>query len=112
MRHKLAVFGLAVVLLFVLVAVFAPWIAPYDPIETSWTRIRRPPSWQHWLGTDENGRCLLSRLIWGARASLMAGVVSVLGAVVIGVPLGLLAGLAGGRVDATLSRTRCSPCRS
>ncbi|WP_237216243.1 ABC transporter permease [Falsiroseomonas oryziterrae] len=104
LRHKLAVFGLVVVVAFVLIAVFAPWIAPYDPIQTSWARIRQPPSWAHPFGTDENGRDVLSRLIWGARASLMAGVVSVLGAIAIGVPLGLLAGLAGGWVDAVLSR--------
>jgi peptide/nickel transport system permease protein len=103
-RHRLAVFGLVVVIAFVALALLAPWIAPYDPIETSWSRIRRPPSEAHWFGTDENGRDVLSRLIWGARASLMAGVVSVLGAVAIGVPIGLLAGLAGGWVDAVLSR--------
>ncbi len=104
LRHRLAVFGAVVVLAFVLVALLAPWIAPYDPIETSWARIRRPPSEAHWFGTDENGRDVLSRLIWGARASLMAGVVSVLGAVLIGVPIGLLAGLAGGWVDTVISR--------
>jgi peptide/nickel transport system permease protein len=104
LRHRLAMFGLVVVLAFVLVAILAPWIAPYDPIATSWARIRRPPSGLHWLGTDENGRDVLSRLIWGARASMLAGVVSVLGAMLIGVPLGLLAGLAGGWVDALLSR--------
>jgi peptide/nickel transport system permease protein len=103
-RHKLAVFGLVVVVTFVLFALLAPWIAPFDPIETSWSRIRKPPSADYWFGTDENGRDVLSRVIWGARASLMAGVVSVLGAVVIGVPIGLLAGLSGGWVDATLSR--------
>jgi peptide/nickel transport system permease protein len=65
LRHKLAVFGLVVVLVFVLLAAFAPWVAPYDPIETSWARIRRPPSAAHWFGTDENGRDVLSRLIWG-----------------------------------------------
>jgi peptide/nickel transport system permease protein len=96
--------GLVVVLAFILIALLAPWIAPYDPIATSWARIRRPPSELHWFGTDENGRDVLSRLIWGARASLMAGVVSVLGAALIGVPIGLLAGLAGGSVDALLSR--------
>ncbi|MDP3416884.1 ABC transporter permease [Falsiroseomonas sp.] len=104
LRHRLALAGFIVVLAFVLVAIFAPWIAPYDPIETSWTRIRRPPSELYWFGTDENGRDVLSRVIWGARASLMAGVVSVIGAVLIGVPLGLLAGLAGGWVDALISR--------
>ncbi|WP_439548463.1 ABC transporter permease [Falsiroseomonas sp.] len=104
LRHKLAVAGLVVVLSFILIAALAPWIAPYDPIATSWTNIRKPPSALHWFGTDENGRDVLSRLIWGARASLMAGVISVLGAVLIGVPIGLLAGLAGGWVDATISR--------
>jgi len=104
LRHKLAMAGLIVVLAFILVALLAPWIAPYDPIQTSWARIRRPPSELHWLGTDENGRDVLSRLMWGARASLMAGVVSVIGAALIGVPIGLLAGLAGGWTDAVLSR--------
>jgi len=103
-RHRLAVAGLVVVVVFVLGAILAPWIAPYDPIATSWTRIRKPPSELHWLGTDENGRDVLSRLIWGARASLMAGVISVIGAVAIGVPIGLLAGLAGGWLDALISR--------
>ncbi|MBR0651506.1 ABC transporter permease [Roseomonas terrae] len=104
LRHRLAVFGLVIVVAFILVAILAPVIAPYDPLQTSWSRIRRPPSWEFWMGTDENGRDVLSRVIWGARASLMAGVVSVLGALVIGVPLGLLAGLAGGWVDAIISR--------
>lgn len=103
-RHKLAVFGLVVVVAFVLIAALAPWIAPYDPIATSWARIRKPPSELHWFGTDENGRDVLSRLIWGARASLMAGVISVLGAVAIGVPIGLVAGLSGKWVDAIISR--------
>jgi peptide/nickel transport system permease protein len=103
-RHRLAVFGLLVVVAFVLLAALAPWIAPYDPIATSWTRIRKPPSELHWFGTDENGRDVLSRLVWGARASLMAGVISVLGAVCIGVPIGLLAGLGGKWADALISR--------
>jgi peptide/nickel transport system permease protein len=103
-RRPIAVAGLVVVLAFILVAALAPWLAPFDPIETSWARIRKPPSAEHWLGTDENGRDVLSRLMWGARASLMAGVVSVLGAMLIGVPIGVLAGLAGGWTDALLSR--------
>ena len=104
LRHRLAVFGLVVVVLFILVAIFAPLIAPYDPLQTSWSRIRKPPSFAHWFGTDENGRDVFSRVVWGARASMMAGVVSVLGAMIIGVPLGLLAGLAGGWTDALISR--------
>ena len=104
LRHKLAMFGLVVVVIFVLGALFAPWIAPYDPLETSWSRIRKPPSWAHPFGTDENGRDVLSRVLFGARASLMAGVIAVGGAVVIGVPIGLLAGLARGWVDVVISR--------
>lgn len=103
-RRKGAMVGLAIVALFVVVAVFAPLIAPYDPIATSWSAVRKAPSWAHWLGTDEVGRDILSRIIFGARASLSAGVVSVGIAVGIGVPLGLLAGYAGGWIDALLSR--------
>ena len=103
-RRKGAMLGLAIVALFVVVAVFAPLIAPYDPIATSWSAVRKAPSWAHWLGTDEVGRDILSRIIFGARASLSAGVVSVGIAVGIGVPLGLLAGDAGGWIDALLSR--------
>jgi peptide/nickel transport system permease protein len=103
-RHKLAMAGLLVVLVFVVVALLAPWIAPYDPVATSWSRIRKPPSALYWFGTDENGRDVLSRVIWGARASLMAGVVSVVAAVCLGVPFGLLAGLSTRWVDALISR--------
>lgn len=99
-----AVAGLAVIALFVVVAVAAPWVTPYDPVQTSWSAIRKAPSAQHWMGTDENGRDVLSRVVFGARASLLAGVVSVLIAGGIGVPLGLLAGFAGGTVDAVIGR--------
>ncbi|MEO8713661.1 MAG: ABC transporter permease [Acetobacteraceae bacterium] len=102
--RRLAVFGLAVIVLVVLVAALAPLVAPYDPIATSWTAIRKAPSWAHWMGTDQNGRDVLSRVIFGARSSLLAGVVSVAIAAVIGVPAGLVAGFAGGIVDAVLSR--------
>lgn len=102
--RPVAVVGLAVIALFVAVAALAPWIAPYDPIATSWTAIRKAPSALHWMGTDENGRDVLSRVAYGARASLLAGVVSVLIAAGIGVPAGLLAGVTGGWVDAVLSR--------
>jgi peptide/nickel transport system permease protein len=104
LRRKVAVAGLLVIVLFVAAAVLAPLIAPYDPIATSWSAIRKAPSVTHWMGTDENGRDVLSRVLFGARASLLAGVVSVLIAAGIGVPAGLLAGFAGGWVDALLSR--------
>ncbi len=104
LRHRAAMFGLAVVLIFVAVAILAPLIAPYDPARTNWTAIRKPPSEAFWFGTDENGRDILSRVIWGARASLLAGVVSVAIALAAGVPIGLAAGFLGGRVDALISR--------
>jgi peptide/nickel transport system permease protein len=103
-RRKSALFGLAVITLFVLIAVFAPLIAPYDPIQQSWTAIRKPPSLQHWFGTDESGRDLFSRVIFGARASLIAGVVSISIAVGLGVPIGLLAGYGGRWFDAVIGR--------
>ncbi|RYY17241.1 MAG: ABC transporter permease, partial [Alphaproteobacteria bacterium] len=99
-----AVAGLIVIILFVLVAVFAPLIAQYDPDKTSWTLIRKAPSLAHWMGTDENGRDVFARVLFGARASLLAGVVSVLIAAGIGVPLGLLAGFVGGVTDAVIGR--------
>jgi peptide/nickel transport system permease protein len=104
LRRKGALIGLAIIVLFVAVAVLAPLIAPYDPAAQSWTAVRKPPSWAHWLGTDEVGRDMLSRVIFGARASLLAGVISVCIALGIGVPLGLTAGYLGGFVDALLSR--------
>jgi len=88
----------------VLVAVLAPLIAPYDPAQQSWTSIRKPSSLAHWFGTDESGRDLLSRVIFGGRASLLAGVVSVTIALGLGVPIGLLAGYGGRWIDAVLSR--------
>jgi peptide/nickel transport system permease protein len=99
-----AVIGLFVVVVFILVAVLAPWIAPFDPTKTSWTLIRKAPSAAYWMGTDENGRDVMSRIIWGARASMLAGVVSVTIAAGIGVPVGLIAGFVGGRTDTLLSR--------
>jgi peptide/nickel transport system permease protein len=104
LRRKAAMVGLAVVLFFIVLAVFAPWLAPYDPVATSWSAVRKAPSAAHWFGTDELGRDVLSRVIWGTRASLMAGVVSVCITLLIGVPIGLAAGFLGGWVDALISR--------
>lgn len=104
LRRKGALFGLAVITLFIAMAVFAPLITRYDPILQSYSLIRRPPSDLHWFGTDELGRDLLTRVIYGARASLLAGVISVSIALGIGVPIGLCAGYLGGLVDAVLSR--------
>ncbi|RYE34317.1 MAG: ABC transporter permease [Hyphomicrobiales bacterium] len=103
-KRKSALVGLAVVLLMVGLAVFAPLLAPYDPTAQSWTAVRKAPSAAHWFGTDEAGRDILSRIIWGARASLLAGLTSVGIAMAIGVPLGLAAGFVGGFVDGLISR--------
>jgi len=104
LRHRLAVAGLIVVVVFVLAAAFAPLIATADPNATSWSAIRRAPSATYVFGTDENGRDVFARVLYGARASLAAGFLSVAVALFIGVPIGLLAGLAGGWVDALISR--------
>jgi len=104
LRRPAALFGFTVLALVALLAVFAPWIAPYDPLATSWSLVRKAPSAAHWFGTDEVGRDLLSRVIWGGRASLSAGVIAVAIAVGAGVPIGMLAGYLGGWVDAIISR--------
>jgi len=103
-RRGSALFGLVVVVAFVIVAIAAPWIAPYDPVATSWGAIRKAPSAAHWFGTDELGRDVLSRVIFGARASLLAGVVSVLISLALGVPIGLAAGYIGSFTDGLISR--------
>lgn len=102
-RHS-AMVGLAVILLVSAVAILAPYIAPYDPTAQSWSAVRKPPTGSHPFGTDEVGRDLLARIIYGARASMAAGLVSVAIAIGIGVPLGLLAGYVGGIVDGLISR--------
>lgn len=104
LQRRTAVLGLVVVVLAVLIALLAPWLSPYDPLKTSFTLVRKAPDAAHWFGTDEVGRDLLARVIWGARASLAAGVISVSIAMGIGVPLGMLAGFVGGVVDALISR--------
>ena len=103
-RNPKGMFGLSVVLLFLAMAVFAPYLSPYDPIEASWSAIRRAPTDLHWFGTDELGRDVLARVVWGARASLLAGVVSVAISLVLGVTIGMLAGFLGGLVDGLISR--------
>ncbi|OWJ57853.1 ABC transporter permease [Inquilinus limosus] len=104
LRNKGAVVGAVLVLAFVLLAVLAPLITPQDPLQTSFLTIRKPPSAAHWLGTDDLGRDIFTRLAYGARASLMAGVISVAIALAVGVPFGLLAGYYGGLVDGAISR--------
>jgi len=104
LRNKSAVIGAVLVVTFALLALLAPWISPFDPIKADFMAVRKAPSALHWLGTDELGRDILSRLFWGARTSLMAGCVSVIIAIVIGVPLGLIAGFWQGWLDSVISR--------
>ncbi len=103
-KRRAALVGLVVVVFFIMLSTLAPIVSPYDPLATSWAMVRKPPSMVHLFGTDEIGRDILARIIWGGRASLMAGIVSVSLALVIGVPIGLLTGYAGGIVDGTIMR--------
>ncbi|NDH51600.1 MAG: ABC transporter permease [Betaproteobacteria bacterium] len=103
-RRPGAMLGLAVLLGFIGLALLAPWIAPQDPIATDWGAIRQAPSAQHWMGSDDVGRDVLSRIVWGSQASLLAGLASVSISLLLGVPIGLLAGFVGGFVDALISR--------
>lgn len=103
-RSRTAVVGTVIILGFLALAVLAPWIAPYDPLISDWIAVREPPSFKHPLGTDDLGRDVLSRVIWGAQTALIAGVASVLIAVAVGVPLGLAAGFMRGWVDIVISR--------
>lgn len=103
-RRPPAVVGALVVLLFTVMAVGAPWIATRDPLHTDWSHIRKAPSTAHPFGTDDLGRDVLSRVIWGARISMQAGVFSVLLAMVAGVPTGLIAGYYRGAFDQVIMR--------
>ena len=102
--NKSALIGAAVVTVFVALALLAPVLPIADPNATDWGAIRKAPSAAAWMGTDAIGRDVLARMIWGAQASLLAGVVSVLIAVAIGVPFGLISGYFGGWTDSIISR--------
>ena len=104
LRHRSGTVGLVICCCFILLAVAAPLIAPSDPTAPNWIALRQPPSFEHWFGTDELGRDVLSRTIWGARPTLMVGVVSVLIAIVVGVPFGTVSGYFGGIIDAVMMR--------
>ncbi len=101
---KSAILGAVIVIFFVTIAIAAPLLPVPGPTETDWAAVRKAPSAAHPFGTDEIGRDVLSRMIWGAQASLLAGVVSVLIAVALGVPLGVLSGYLRGWTDAVISR--------
>ena len=103
-RNPLALVSGSFVLLLVLVAIFAPWLAPWNPMEPDWMALSSPPSATHWMGTDDLGRDVLSRIIYGARISLYVGVVSVTLGMLVGIFLGLLAGYYGRWVDMLIMR--------
>src|SRR5690606_27307916 len=104
LRRPAAVLGLLPVLAFTVVAVAAPWLAPYSPEDSDFSKARLPPSPEHPLGNDELGRDLLSRMIYGARISMLIGLISVAIGLAAGVPLGLIAGYAGGLADQVIMR--------
>lgn len=103
-RSKLAIVGGTIVLVLLLTAVMAPIIAGYDPEEMDFTSFLQSPSWAHPMGTDHFGRDVLSRVIYGSRISLVVGVISVAIGLLLGVPIGLIAGYKGGALDNWLMR--------
>lgn len=103
-RNRLAMVGFGFIVLLVLVAIFAPWIAPYGITERSPGQFRRPPSADHWFGTDNIGRDVFSRVVHGARVSLRIGLSATVISLVIGLVLGAVSGFFGGATDTLLMR--------
>lgn len=103
-QNKLAIFGLIVLVCITVLCLLTPWIAPYGYEEQNLALGASPPSWQHWLGTDNLGRDLLTRILYGGRVSLMVGIIATAVALTIGVTYGAIAGYAGGRVDTVMMR--------
>jgi peptide/nickel transport system permease protein len=97
--NKTSVVGLFMAFCVVIIALISPWISPYDPIAQDMNVQYGPPSWAHPFGTDSYGRDELSRILWGSRVSLIVGILSVLFGMVVGIPLGMIGGYKGGRID-------------
>lgn len=105
LRHnRRAMVALGVVLLEIVIVVFAPWIAPYEPGETDYEALWSPPTAKHWMGTDDLGRDVMSRLMYGGRISIAVGILAQITQVVIGLPIGAVAGLMGRWVDYAFMR--------
>ncbi|MDT8266959.1 ABC transporter permease subunit, partial [Roseomonas sp. DSM 102946] len=104
LRQRVAMVAGGLILLVVLAAIAAPWIAPYDPAEPDYNNILAGPSALHWAGTDAYGRDIFSRILWGAQISLSVGFLSVMLGGVLGVALGLVSGFFGGWVDSLVMR--------
>ncbi|RYE46530.1 MAG: ABC transporter permease [Hyphomicrobiales bacterium] len=102
--NRVALVGLAFVVVLVVVAVFLPWISPHDPYRVALDEQFLPPSWTFWLGTDNFGRDVLTRILYGARISLLVGTVPSLISLVLGAAMGILSGYIGGKTDAIIMR--------
>jgi len=103
-RNKTSIVGVIMAVVIVCLAILAPWISPYDPIEQNVKIQYAAPSLAHLCGTDGYGRDEFSRILWGSRVSLVVGIATVLFSMVFGVPMGVIAGYKGGRVDSVVSR--------
>jgi peptide/nickel transport system permease protein len=104
LRSPGPVLGLIIVAIFLFISLTAQWIAPHDYDQANFSMARKGPSAEHWLGNDEIGRDLFSRLLHGARLSLIIGIISVGIGLVIGLPIGLISGYAGGKTDLVTMR--------
>jgi oligopeptide transport system permease protein len=104
LRNKMAVTGGTFVLILLFCAAFAPWVAPYHYKDTDFRNTRKPPSWEHIMGTDKLGRDVFSRIIWGTRVSIVVAIVGSLTSLVIGLTYGAISGYIGGRVDNLMMR--------
>jgi peptide/nickel transport system permease protein len=104
LRRPGTIAATVIVTVLALIAIFAPFLAPYDPLAQSMLKINRMPSWENWLGTDQFGRDVLSRMIYGSRNSLIFGLISPFSAAVIGTTIGVVAGYFGGVTDRIISR--------
>jgi peptide/nickel transport system permease protein len=103
-RNSLVIFGISVVSILLFLTIFAPIVSPYDPREIHYDRIYEPPNSKNLLGSDELGRDVLSRIIWGARSSLTVGIIAVSISTILGVIVGLISGYYGGRIDNLIMR--------
>ena len=103
-RQPLGTLGLVLVLIFALAGIFADWLAPYNPTSNDFAAMTQPPSWEHWLGTDQLGRDLLSRILFGARTAFIVGLTAAMVGGVSGLVLGVGSAYFGGRIDLYLQR--------
>ncbi|MFW6381714.1 MAG: nickel transporter permease [Bacillota bacterium] len=103
-RNRMAMFGVGILVFFTLLAIIAPYVAPYSATDQNFMKSFQPPSWEHPFGTDEFGRDVFSRVLYGTRISLQIGFISVFISMIIGVTLGLIAGYYGGWLDMVIMR--------